>query len=347
MMSRATDPAPTTSDELDRQLSAPDDAAIAAVQNCPGSFAVLGAGGKMGLHVCQMLRRALQALGREEPVFAISRFASPQATVPFVRSGIEVIAADLSAPSVYAQLPSAANVVFLAGVKFGTASSPELLQRMNVSMPEDVAEHFRHSRIVALSTGCVYPFTTPQSGGSIEDGPVDPPGDYAQSCLGREQAFIQASEKYQTPCALVRLNYSVELRYGVLVDIAQRVFAEQPVSVETGYVNVIWQRDAVSQILRCLPLAASPPLVLNVTGSEMLSVRDLAERFAKAFDKPVVLQGTEAPTAWLSNNRRAVALFGEPQTDIETMIRWIAQWVSQGGPSLDKPTHFENRDGTF
>ena len=146
---------------------------------------------------------------------------------------------------------------------------------------------------------------------------------------------------------MVRLNYSVELRYGVLVDIAQRVFAEQPVSVETGYVNVIWQRDAVSQIIRCLPLAASPPLVLNVTGSEMLSVRDLAERFAKAFDKPVVLQGTEAPTAWLSNNRRAVALFGEPQTDIETMIRWIAQWVSQGGPSLDKPTRFENRDGTF
>jgi nucleoside-diphosphate-sugar epimerase len=238
-------------------------------------------------------------------------------------------------------------VVFLAGVKFGTSSSPDLLHRMNVSMPELVAQHYRHSRIAALSTGCVYAFTTPQSGGSTEDSSVDPPGAYAQSCLGREQAFIYGSEKYQTPCALVRLNYSVELRYGVLVDIAQRVYAGLPVSVETGYVNVIWQGDAVRQIIRCLPLASSPPLILNVTGCQTLSVRELAEQFGKAFDKPVRTQGTETPTAWLSNNGRAVSHFGKPQTDTDTMIHWIAQWIAQGGPLLDKPTHFENRSGAF
>ncbi len=346
-MNRATDPAPTTGDELDRHLSEPDTGVIAAVRSCSGPFTVLGAGGKMGLHVCQMLRRALQALGREDSVLAVSRFSSPQARTLFTGSGIEVIAADLSDPDAYAPLPTAGSVVYLAGVKFGTSSSPELLQQMNVTMPRYVAEHFRHSRIVALSTGCVYPFTTPQSGGSTEDDPADPPGDYAQSCLGREQAFTQASLNYQTPCALVRLNYSIELRYGVLVDIAQQVFAGQPVNIETGYVNVIWQRDAVSQIIRCLPLAASPPMILNVTGSDILSVRELAERFGQAFDKPVKFQGTEAPTAWLSNNRRAVAHFGEPRTNIDTMIHWIAQWIAQGGPLLGKPTHFESRDGAF
>ncbi len=341
------EPAPTTIEALDRRISTPAEAVVAALQSCPGEFAVLGAGGKMGLHVCQMLRRALQTLGRQDAVFAVSRFAAPQATAPFVRSGIEPLAADLSDPSVYHRLPPAPNVVFLAGVKFGTSSSPELLQRMHVSLPGLVAEHYRGSRIVALSTGCVYPFTTPESGGSSEDTPPLPPGDYAQSCLGREQAFTQGSLRYQTPCALVRLNYAVELRYGVLVDIARRVFAGLPVNVETGYVNVIWQGDAIGQIIRCLPLAASPPLILNITGSETLAVRELAERFGHAFQRPPIIQGTEAPTAWLSNNRRAVAAFGQPPTDIDTMIHWIAQWITQGGPSLDKPTHFENRSGAF
>lgn len=338
---------PATVEELDQRISAPSAAVLEAIRACPGDFAVLGAGGKMGLHVCQMLRRALDSLGRVNRVIAVSRFSAPQSTEPFERDGVEVVSADLSDPAAYASLPAAENVIFLAGVKFGTSSSPELLHRMNVAMPAMVADHFRHSRIVALSTGCVYAFTTPESGGSTENSPLDPPGEYAQSCLGREQAFSAASVQHQTPCALVRLNYAVELRYGVLVDIAQKVFAGLPVSVDTGYVNVIWQGDATAQILRCLPLATSPPLVLNITGCETLSVRQLAEQFAKRFNKPAVIQGEEAPTAWLSNNARAVELFGKPTVDVDTMIDWIAAWLQRGGPTLDKPTHFENRDGAY
>jgi nucleoside-diphosphate-sugar epimerase len=202
-------------------------------------------------------------------------------------------------------------------------------------------------RIVALSTGCVYAFTTPDSGGSTESSPLDPPGEYARSCLGRERAFIAGSETYGTACAVVRLNYSVELRYGVLVDIAQRIHAGLPVNVQTGYVNVIWQGDAVAQVLCCLPLAASPPLIINITGCETLSVRELAQRFARRFGKPANIEGTESPTAWLSNNRRAVALFGKPPTDIDRVIDWIADWIDRGGELLGKPTHFENREGNF
>ncbi len=346
-MSSAITPAPTTADELDRRISQPSGEVIAAIQACPGDFAVLGAGGKMGLHVCQMLRHCLQSLGRSDRIVAVSRFASPHARDPFVRCGIGVVAEDLSEPAAYQRLPQAANVLFLAGVKFGTSSTPDLLQRMNVVMPTLVAEHYCDSRIVALSTGCVYAFSTPDSGGSTEDSPLDPPGAYARSCLGRERAFIDGSGKYGTLCALVRLNYSVELRYGVLVDIARRVHAGLPVCVQTGYVNVIWQGDAVAQILRCLPLAAAPPLILNVTGCETLRVRELAERFAQRFNKPALIEGSEAPTAWLSNNHRAVKLLGKPPTDINTVIAWIADWIIRGGESLDKPTHFENRDGKY
>ena len=342
-----TRPAPTSIAELDRRISEPDRAVTAAVESCPGNFAVLGAGGKMGLHVCQMLRRALDDLGRDDRVFAVSRFSSAGATDNFRAAAIETVSADLSRSDDYAPLPPAENVFFLAGVKFGTSSSPELLRRMNVEMPELVAEHYHTSRLVALSTGCVYSFTSPESGGSVESDPTDPPGDYARSCLGREQAFIEASRRHDTPCVLIRLNYSVEPRYGVLVDIARRVLAGEPVNLQTGYVNLIWQGDAVSQIIRSLPLGTSPPLVLNVTGTETLRVRWLAERFAERFDKPVVFEGQEAPTAWLSNSGRATKLFGNPTVDIETMIDWIAAWLLRGGPLLGKPTHFENRDGNY
>jgi nucleoside-diphosphate-sugar epimerase len=346
-MSRTLEPVPATTEALDRRISEPSAEVIAAIAECPGDFVVLGAGGKMGLHICQMLQRSLHALQSDQQVLAVSRFSSPAATEPFVRSGIAVAAADLSEPAAYRRLSPAANVVFLAGMKFGTSSSPELLHRMNVAMPALVADHFRDSRIVALSTGCVYAFTTPQSGGSTENSPLDPPGAYAQSCLGREQAFIQGSEKYRTDCAVVRLNYSVELRYGVLVDIARKVRAGTPVNVETGYVNVIWQGDAVSQILRCLPLADCPPVIVNVTGCQTLSVRELAERFAEQFKTSAIIEGSESPTAWLSNNFRSVQWFGKPSMDLDTVIGWVAQWIDSGGPLLDKPTHFENRDGNY
>jgi nucleoside-diphosphate-sugar epimerase len=343
----ARESVPISSEHLDEMISQPDQHAIAAVDAMPGDFVVLGAGGKMGLHLCQMLRRALSQLGRRDQVFAVSRFSSDNATRRFFQHDIRTIAADLSDPAVYSRLPDSPNVFFMAGVKFGTASSPDLLDRMNVQTPRLAANHFRSSKIVALSTGCVYSFTSPQSGGSTESSPTDPPGQYALSCLGREREFIDASNRHNTACTLVRLNYSVELRYGVLVDIAEKVFHGRPVNVDTGYANVIWQGDAISQIIRCLTIAHSPPAIINITGCDVLKIRDMAHRFAAIFDKPAMIEGNEAPTAWLSNNARSVELFGKPPTSVDTMIRRIAKWVAAGGETLGKPTHFENRDGAY
>jgi nucleoside-diphosphate-sugar epimerase len=338
---------PSSTDQLDLLISKPDDDVLAVVDLMPGDFIVLGAGGKMGLHLCQMLRRSLSQLGRRDEVIAVSRFLSDHSTDRFIASDIRIIAADLSDPAVYPQLPDAPNLFFLAGVKFGTSSSPDLLERMNVLTPRYAASHFRSSKIVALSTGCVYSFSSPQSGGSTETSPTEPPGQYALSCLGREREFIDGSIQHQTKCTLVRLNYSVELRYGVLVDIADKVFHGRPVNVDTGYANVIWQGDAISQIIRCLPLANTPPTIINITGSETVRIRDIAERFASIFGRPALIEGCEAPTAWLSNNARSVKLFGKPSTDLNTMIHRIAQWVANGGETLGKPTHFENRDGAY
>ena len=338
---------PTSADQLDQMTSQPDQHVIAAVEAMPGDIVVLGAGGKMGLNLCQMLRRSLSQLGRRDQVFAVSRFSSDNATARFIDHDIRTIAADLSDPAVYSRLPDSPHVFFLAGVKFGTTSSPDLLDRMNVKTPRLVANHFRFCKIVALSTGCVYSFTSPQSGGSTESSPTDPPGQYALSCLGRERQFIDASNRHNTACTLVRLNYSVELRYGVLVDIAEKIFHGRPINVDTGYANVIWQGDAISQIIRCMMIAQAPPAIINMTGCDVLKIRDIADRFADLFGKPAIIEGTEAPTAWLSNNARSVELFGRPPTSVDTMIRRIAKWVAAGGETLGKPTHFENRDGAY
>jgi len=343
----ATEIMPISVEQLDRMISQPDNGAISSVAAAPGDFVVLGAGGKMGLHLCQMLRRSLSKLGRHDQVFAVSRFSATDATRRFVDHDIRTIVADLSDPTAYSQLPDAPNVFFLAGVKFGTSSSPELLHRMNVQTPRLVAQHYRTSRLVALSTGCVYSFTSPESGGSTESSPTDPPGQYAASCLGREREFINASKHAGTPCTLVRLNYSVEFRYGVLVDIAEKVFHGRSVNVDTGYANVIWQGDAISQIIRCLEITQSPPTIINITGCDVLKIRDIADRFATIFGKQAQIEGNEAPTAWLSNNARSVALFGKPPTGIDSVIRRIAQWVASGGETLGKPTHFENREGAY
>jgi len=338
---------PQTVDELDWLISNPERSVVEAIEQCAGDFVVLGAGGKMGLHACQMIRRAMRQLQRDDSVFAVSRFQSAESVKPFRRAGIHPMAVDLCDPAQYVALPLSPNVLFLAGVKFGTTSSPDQLRMFNTEMPRLVAAHYRSSRIVALSSGCVYSFTTPDSGGSTEQSPTDPPGAYASSCLGREQAFREGSGRHHTPCSIIRLNYSVELRYGVLLDIAKAVYEGRPVNVQMGYVNVIWQGDAISQILRCFPLAKSPPDILNITGRHVLSVRELAHRFGKCFDKPVLIQGKEAPTAWLSNNAKAETIFGAPRTSLDSMIHWIANWVMQGNVTLGKPTHFENRDGQY
>lgn len=334
-------------EQLDEFITRPSPAVVDAVGKLQGDVTVLGAGGKMGFHLCRMLQRAIQQLRQDSSVHAVSRFSSAASRELMRQHGIETHAVDLSDRVALSRLPVTANVFFLAGVKFGTANNPKLLQQMNVEMPAMVAQHYAESRITALSTGCVYSLTTPDSGGSREDDELDPPGKYARSCLGREQAFITGSLQHGTPLSLVRLNYSIDLRYGVLVDIAQQVFRNQAVNVDAGHVNVIWQGDAISQIIRCLPLANRSPVVMNVTGSETLSVRQVADQFGRRFGNPVKFVGSEAATCWLSNNARSRALFGESSVDVEQMIDWIADWLSRDGVTLGKPTHFQNREGSY
>lgn len=339
---------PPTSEALDEFMSRPSQGVLSALRETEGDIAVLGAGGKMGLHLCLMLQRGLEAIGRsDQRVLAVSRFGSPETRERFEKGGLSVVSADFSEASDLAALPEVPNVFFLAGVKFGTAHAPGLLEKMNVQMPCAVAERFREARIVALSTGCVYSFTSPESGGSTEESEVNPVGDYAISCLGRERAFAEAAMQWGTRSALIRLNYAIDLRYGVLVDIAQKVLSGEPVDVSMGYVNVIWQNDALEHTIQALPRASAPPFVLNVTGPEILKVRDLAERFGDRFGKAATIVGEEAPTAWLNEARKAHGLFGKPSVSIDEMVEWVATWLESGGETLGKPTHFQTRDGKY
>ena len=338
---------PCAPEAVDDFLSQPTARVTEVLARTPGPFLVLGAGGKIGLHLSLMLRRALNQLGRKDRVLAVSRFSTLRDRTAFEQRGVETCACDLSDVAALNQLPDAPTIFFLAGVKFGTATAPHLLRAINVDVPHRVAEKFARSRIIAYSSGCVYPFVTPASGGAREDTPPAPVGDYAASCVAREQAFTEVAAGHGTPVALIRLNYSVEFRYGLLVDIAQMVFARQPIDVTTGYVNVIWQNDAVAHTIQALEIAGSPAVPINITGAETLSVRDLAQRFGAAFGVPVKFVGTEAETAWLNNASHSHRLFGPPHTSVDQMIAWIAAWLQRGGETWGKPTGFEKRDGRF
>jgi nucleoside-diphosphate-sugar epimerase len=338
---------PESVSQLDNLLSEPDAGVLSVVGGTTGEFIVLGAGGKMGFHVCRMLQRSLEAAGRSYPIVAVSRFGDLPTRKKFEQAGFDVRAVDLSDRTQLSGLPDAANVINLAGVKFGTQGRPELLQRLNVEMPKLIAERYRDSRIVALSTGCVYSFVTPESGGSTEESRTEPSGAYARSCLGREQAFIDAAERWGTCSSLIRLNYSIDLRYGVLVDIAQKVLAGDPIELSMGYANIIWQRDAISHIIQTLPHSSASPFVINVTGPEIVRIRDVAKACGRRCGRDVTLTGSEAPTAWLSNAEKSHRLFGVPATSTEQMIEWTAAWLQRGGQTLGKPTHFETRDGEY
>ncbi|MBM3854884.1 MAG: NAD(P)-dependent oxidoreductase [Verrucomicrobia bacterium] len=338
---------PCPADGVDEFLSRPSPEATAVLAQTAGPVLVLGAGGKMGLHLSLMLQRALASLGRPHALTAVSRFTTLHDLTDFTRHGIATRAADLCDPAVLAALPEAPTVFFLAGVKFGTASSPELLRRINSELPALVAERFRRARIVAFSTGCVYPFVRPETGGATEETPTAPVGEYAASCLAREVAFGAGAQAHGTRVALIRLNYSVEFRYGVLVDLAQKVLAGQPIDLTTGHVNVIWQRDALDHTIRALDLAGTPAVPVNITGADVLSVRALAIRFGELCGRPVTFTGREADTAWLNNAARSHRRFGRPPTSVEDMQRWIVAWLLQGGATWGKPTAFEQRDGKF
>ena len=337
--------APASLDELHELASRPDENVIELARSIDSDVLVLGAGGKMGFHLCRMLQRALESAGSQFKVIAVSRFSAAGATELFDECGIATMAKDLTDRTAIDGLPEVKNVFFLAGVKFGTNDDPDLLQQMNVELPRCVSRRFSNPdiRIVALSTGCVYPFVSPESGGSVETDNLNPPGQYAQSCVGREMAFCDTDAQV----SLVRLNYSVDLRYGVLVDLAQQVLAEQPIDLSTGHVNVIWQGDAINHIVRSLEQAAHPPFLINVTGAKILSVRKVAEQFATIFDKEVEFVGSEQDRCWLNNASKSHRLWGEPNIDERTLNEWVADWVSNDRPTLGKPTQFQVRSGKY
>lgn len=334
-------------EELNDVLTQPRDEVVEALGAAEGDLLILGVGGKMGPTLAKLARRALDRGARAARVIGVSRFSEPAVEQKLRADGVETIAGDLLDPAFLERLPDAPNVIFMAGRKFGSTGAEELTWAMNTYLPGQVAQRFRASRLVVFSTGNVYPLLPVTSSGATEHGPLGPVGEYAQSCLGRERIVTYFSQRHGTPGAIIRLNYAIDLRYGILHDIATKVWQGQPVDVTMGNVNVIWQGDANQIVLRSLRFCASPPCVLNVTGPETVSVRYLAERFGELLDRPVTIQGEEATSALLSNAGRAHALFGYPGVPLETMIRWVAQWVREGGSTFGKPTHFEARDGRF
>ena len=304
---------------------------------------VLGVGGKMGPTLARMAKRA--APGKR--VIGVARFSEKGLKQKLEASGIECVACDLLDRTAVESLPRVRNLVFMAGHKFGAAGDPSYTWAMNVAVPFIVAETFREARIVAFSTACVYPFVDVKGQGAPEDTPtLPPPGDYATSCVGREQMFRHTSERYGTPGRLVRLSYSIDMRYGVLYDVAESVFAGRPVALGMGYANVIWQGDANEQVLRLLAHCTSPTSPINLSGPKV-SVRWLAEEFGKRFSRKPSYSGEEAQTAWLLDTTAANRLLGTPRVAIGTMIDWVADWVARGQPGLGKPTHFETRDGKY
>lgn len=341
--------APPSSDrDLEDRLSRPSPGLVDDLRRLDGDLLVLGAGGKMGPSLCRLARRALDEAGNSQSrVLAVSRWSDTEAEKELREHGVETVAFDLASDSL-AQLPHAENVVFMVGAKFGTTGNEHAAWASNVLLPGRVAEVFATSRIAAFSTGNVYPFVPAVSAGCTESDLPGPVGEYAMSCLGRERMFEHAARTRGTRVSLLRLNYAVDLRYGVLADIATAVRDGRPVDVTTGYVNVVWQGYANEVALRSLLHASAPdPFVLNVTGPERASVRRLAIEVGEVLGCEPVLSGEEAPTALLNDASRCHGLFGYPDVPLRRLVDWQARWCAAGGRMWDKPTHFQTRDGRF
>ena len=334
--------------DIELMLSAPLPGAIDTVRTLDGDFMVLGVGGKMGTSLALMLRRTLDAAGKKSAtVYGVSRFSRPEARAALEKFGVKTLACDLTHFADVRALPEVANVHYLAGQKFGTDAAPGETWLQNVVVPALVAPQFRNSRIVVFSTGCVYPFVPTSGPGANESTPVAYVGEYASTCVGRERVFTHMAGALGTRQLMFRLNYSVELRYGVLVDIADKVRRGEPVDVTMGSFNAIWQGDACARAIQCLQHATNPPKILNVTGPDKISIRDAAERFGKIFGRAPVLTGREADSAWLADASESLRLFGPPSVTLDEMVRRIAAYLGTGGRLLGKPTHFEARDGKF
>ena len=336
-----------TEQDLDDLLSRPYEEDVAAIRDLGGDLLILGAGGKMGPSLALRARRAVEAAGIRTRVIAVSRYSDERNRRLLEGQGVETISAELLDEDQLRALPDAPNVVHMAARKFGSSGEPSLTWAMNAYLPARVCERFRRSRIVGFSSGNVYPHQPVAWGGSVEETPLEPVGEYAMTAVGRERIWTHFSRQYGTPITILRLNYAVEPRYGVLADIGMRVFERRPVPLAMGCANVIWQGDANSICLRSFALASSPPLVLNLTGPETLSVRWVAQRFGERFGVEPQFEDQEGTTALLNNAARSFRLFGYPRVSVEQVIEWTAQWIGSGGRMLNKPTHFEARDGKY
>ena len=328
---------------LDDLLCRPSQALIDDLAKVDGDIMILGVAGKMGPTLAGLAKAALP--GRR--VIGVARFSDAHARAWLEARGVDTIACDLLDETAIKALPRAKNIVFMAGRKFGAEGDLSLTWAMNTHVPALVAQAFCHSRIVAFSTGCVYPFVSVDGKGSDESMAPNPPGEYAQSCVGRERMFEYFSRQFSTPGRLFRLNYAIDMRYGVLHDIATRILAGKPIDVSLGHVNFIWQGDASAQALRCLARCDTPTSPINVSGHEILAVRDLAARLGARLGREPIIVGKEEPTAWLTDTSQAVKMFGLPIVDTGQLVKWTADWVARAMPSLGKPTKYEVRDGRY
>lgn len=333
--------------DVDTALTTPSPALIGDLASLDGDLVVLGAAGKLGPSLVRLAVNAVREAGTGATVSAVSRFSTPGSAEELEAAGARVVRADITDEGQLADLPDAANVILLVGAKFGSDGNRAATWHTNTYLPGRVAARYSGSRIAALSTGNVYPLVDLSSGGCHEEDEIGPVGEYAMSCLGRERVLEAVAQGTGSPTAMIRLNYAVEARYGVLVDLAQQVLAGQPIDVTTGSVNVIWQGFANEVVLRSLTRADAPPFVVNLTGTQTLRVRDLAERLAECLDRPVSFVGTEAETALLSNATKCRELFGEPALDLDALLDLTAGWLLAGGPVHGKPTKFQQRDGKF
>ena len=333
--------------ELEERLSRPVPQVIDAMATLPGDLMILGAGGKMGPSLAEMAARAIDAGGVKKRVFGVSRFSDRVVKKKLDALRVETIEADLLDEDSLRQLPDVENVIYMVGRKFGSTGNEPLTWMVNTMLPGEVIRRFRNSRVVVFSTGNVYPLMPVESSGARESTPPAPVGEYSQSCLGRERIVEYWSERLDVAAAILRLNYAIDLRYGVLLDIASRVRSGEPVDLGMGYVNVIWQGDANAAALLALTAVSKPPQILNVTGMEKISVRSVAEEFGRLLDVEPVFANAESETALLSDAGLFHELFSFPKVTVDQMVQWIVHWIKIGGPVLNKPTMFEQREGRF
>jgi nucleoside-diphosphate-sugar epimerase len=336
-----------TVEQLEDLLSEPTAAAVDALARVEGDLIVLGVAGKMGPTLARMARQASDMAGARRRVIGVARFTEASQEDRLQEHGVETIRCDLLAPEQLARLPECPNVLYMLGMKFGTTGQEALTWAINCWLPGAVCRKYGHSRIVAFSTGNVYGLAPVAGGGSLETDHATPTGEYAMSCLGRERVFEHFSRAGRIPMALLRLNYAAELRYGVLVDLADKVHKGAPVDLAMGHLNAIWQADANAMALAAFGVATVPPFILNIAGPELLSVRRLAEEIGQLLGRPVTFQGKESLDAFLSNGQLGHRLFGHPRVSADRLLRWVADWIGCGGQTLGKPTHFEVRDGKF